>query len=323
MYQIYHDSIQEGSWFQGLDARLSHAQLHDFPKAKDLPSHHQLLQKALSYDRPDIILCHNDVPVLVVERTIEVPSGHNVGQRFARLVAAAEHGIPVVYFGPYAAYKHGGVTQGPRYMNLRLFYSLDELGRVFGTAVTPINWPVDRDYEIIRDPSKDVRMRLYLDLFLNYYHRNGMQGISRHIMDSEFEAYQIRERDQFIQTEVQRPEQYNGPPNSVTFQSKRSLARLHSVLNNSAIPGAECVVYNIGMTYVRSDPYTGMSLLYSFLYCGGLTNRTRALVLHFPNISITTWNEAASNSSRKDVRLYKLAADAIIFSDDCRLRNAL
>ena len=55
------------------------------------------MQDVLSYDRPDIILVDGDTPILVVEETVEVPSGHNVGQRFARIAAAAQgwRSIPV------------------------------------------------------------------------------------------------------------------------------------------------------------------------------------------------------------------------------------
>ena len=49
-----------------------------------------IIQKLLKYDRPDIILVKEGVPKLVIEKTREVPTGHNVGQRFARLVNAVE-----------------------------------------------------------------------------------------------------------------------------------------------------------------------------------------------------------------------------------------
>src|SRR3989344_360569 len=142
--EIYYDNLQEGRWFKQLN--------HDFDNAKliainDIVSG-TAVSKVLAYDRPDIILADKEKPILVIERTIEVPTGHNVGQRFARLAAAAEAKIPLVYFGPYMARKHGGETEGPRYMNLRLFYALDVLADINSTAVTAINWPVDDNYEL-------------------------------------------------------------------------------------------------------------------------------------------------------------------------------
>ena len=124
LYYIFCDSIQEGMWFKNLDPHLAQAELVMIPNRVEDQRRYGI-DSVLIYDRPDIILKEDNEIIFVLERTIEVPSGHNVGQRFGRLVAAARARIPVVYFGPYAAYKHGGKTAGPRYMNLRLFYALE------------------------------------------------------------------------------------------------------------------------------------------------------------------------------------------------------
>jgi hypothetical protein len=83
----------------------------------------------------------------------------------------------------------------------------------------------------------------------------------------------------------------------------------------------EIVVYNVGMNYIRSDPYTGMAILYHYLYIAG--HSARALVLWFPSIPHADWKRAAKNSKRKDVRLYKVAAEAILFSDAFVLKQQL
>ena len=156
---IYYDDYQEGIWFKSLHQEFSNAILKQIPSGEALRNAGDGFVNVLQYDRPDIILEHDNQIILVLERTVEVPSGHNVGQRFGRLVAAAKLRITVVYFGPYVAYKHGGNTAGPRYMNLRLFYALDALSKYYNTAVTTINWPVDTNYEIIKNPSKDTRVK--------------------------------------------------------------------------------------------------------------------------------------------------------------------
>jgi hypothetical protein len=56
------------------------------------------IERLLRYDRPDIILVEDEIPRLVLEKTREVPTGHNVGQRFGRLVNAAEEGVMVIFF---------------------------------------------------------------------------------------------------------------------------------------------------------------------------------------------------------------------------------
>jgi hypothetical protein len=52
-------------------------------------------------DRPDFIFCHRETPVLVAELTQHAYTGDNGLQRFARFAAAAENGVPFIYFGPY------------------------------------------------------------------------------------------------------------------------------------------------------------------------------------------------------------------------------
>ncbi|MFC1890865.1 hypothetical protein ACFLZT_00560 [Thermodesulfobacteriota bacterium] len=310
---IYYDSIQEGYWFQELDNHLDKSELRPFPPLSEQKG---MLKEILAYDRPDIVLVDGDEPILVLERTIEVPSGHNVGQRFARLVAASQKQIPVVYFGPYAAYKHGGETQGPRYMNLRLFYALKNMAQIENSVITLINWPVDENYEIIQIPSiRDTHIKEYLKLFFNHYTTFGLNYIHSVISNSNFEARRGIERETFIESEVRNPEQYNDPPNSVDIMTKTFFNSIYDNPKNN-LNCDEIVLYKIGMTYIRSDPYTGMAMLYSYLYCGGMDNRIKNLVLHFPNITKKMWQEKASNARiPKDIKLYRLAADGIIFKD--------
>jgi hypothetical protein len=57
-----------------------------------------------------------------------------------------------------------------------------------------------------------------------------------------------------------------------------------------------------------------MAMLYRYLYIA--EHPARALTLWFPNISEAMWREAAAKSNRKDIRLFRIAADAILFSDN-------
>ena len=314
-WTIYSDDLHEGDWFKELHPRLARAAEEEITGAVQ---RNPQLERVLLYDRPDIVLADaTRAPVLVVERTIEVPSGHNVGQRFARLAAAAEARVPVVYFGPYAARKHGGDTAGPRYMNLRLFAALDHVAQVNGAAVTCINWPVGADFEIVRTPNKDDRMREYLSVFFDAYDHRNAKDINAAIMDSQFEAEQIAERDRFKRT-LRRAAGYENPPNSVRLVSGAAAAASTSATELKPYP--EVVMYSVGMRYVRSDPYTGMAMLYRYLYVLG-ANVDRALVLCFPHITVPMWRKAAQSGRRKDVRLFRIAADGILFGDGTYLRR--
>lgn len=311
--RVYYDSLQEGLWFQSLHADLARAALNPFPSAQSAPP---LIAQALSFDRPDIILTDDDEdrPILILERTREVPSGHNVGQRFARLVGAAKMHVPAVYFGPYKAFKHGGETAGPRYMNLRLFHAIEKMAEIEDSAITIINWPVDRHCELIQTAEKDNHVREYLNLFFQHYNAHGSEGINQRIRESAFEAERKREREAFAKAAVRNPKQYDVPPPSVKMVNTSSIRELAGV-DVSALRYADTVFYKVGMTYIRSDPYTGTALLYSYLYCGGQPSRTRNMVLYFPHISIQMWRDVGRGRGRKDERLFRLVADGILFRD--------
>ena len=312
-FEILYDEPQEAVWFSNLHPHLRDVPLTSITEAAT----RQSLQAVLAYDRPDIILLDNGKPILIVEETLEVPSGHNVGQRFARLAAAAEAGVPSVYFGPYMARKHGGDTEGPRYMNLRLFSAIDNMIRITGSAVTTINWQVDANCEVLKGSAKDADMREYLSLFLDLYHRNPNQ-INQSIINSSLQARLRRERSAFISAKVRNSVQYESPPGSVTINSPESLASQFPLFDTSSIGSKAIVLYNVGMRYIRSDPYTGMAILYKYLY---ILQQNRKLVLWFPNISFKSW--LSTSNTRKDKRMFIIASDAIIFSDQLCLKNHL
>ncbi len=315
-WTVYYDDIQEGIWFRGLHPDLADAPLAPITGAvKDNPA----LAAVLQYDRPDVILAHDLEPVLVLERTVEVPSGHNVGQRFARLAAAAEDRRPLVYFGPFVARKHGGQTAGPRWMNLRLFAALDVVSRIHETAVTTIRWPVDDDFEIVQGPRKDTDMKRYLEMFFAEYGRVGASGINAAVMGSALQKELLRERERFVEG-VKAAARYETPPDSVRFLSGEDAAAQFGIAELASHD--ELVIYKIGMKNIRSDPYTGMAMLYHYLYVLGEPERDRRLILHFPQVDGEIWDVAAA-TARKDVRLFRHVADGIIFSDAYRDKSIL
>ena len=315
-FTILYDEPQEAEWFHSLHISLADARAGAISDARLWPG----LEGVLSYDRPDIVLLDGDTPILVVEETVEVPSGHNVGQRFARIVAAAEAGVPFLYFGPYVARKHGGITAGPRYMNVRLFHALDALERITGTAVTTINWPIDAHSEVRRDQAKDQDVREYIRTFLALYaNQPTMNQLNRDLLQSDIHRRMVAERIDFARTSIRNLEQYNSPPPSVSIMTYAEFEEGHRRVDRVLKEFDELVIYEIGMNHIRSDPYTGMSMLYRYLYV--LEHPSRALVLWFPNITENAWR--AVNRNRKDVRLFRIAADAILFADNLLLRDNL
>jgi hypothetical protein len=315
---IVYDEPQEAVWFRELHPSLRDAIEEAISVAKDWPS----VQRVLAYDRPDIILLHGGAPILVIEETVEVPSGHNVGQRFARIAAAAECGVPCLYFGPYVAQKHGGETAGPRYMNVRLFMAIDAMIRTTKTAITTINWPVDQHFEVRRDRDKDRDVREYMATFFSAYEAHGLTGTNRALLASAIHKRMVSERDAFVSKSIRKPEQYDGPPPSVELLSSAEFSSRFGIHPDKLPPNAsEVVLYNVGMNYIRSDPYTGMAMLYKFLYIA--EHPQRCLILWFPNITCAMWRAEAGRGNRKDIKLYRISGDAILFADDLLLRSHL
>lgn len=307
-FQVFCDSIQEGMWFKGLNPDFKDAELMIIPTTQREQERYGI-DRVLQYDRPDIILKDYDAVIFVLERTKEVPSGHNVGQRFGRLVAAAKERIPVVYFGPYMAYKHGGATAGPRYMNLRLFYSLQNVSEYYNTAVTTINWPVDTHCEVLMTAEKDYRLKEYMNLFLQYYHLCGLSGLTEHIKESAFQNEQYEEQAHFAESQIQDPGQYDNPPDSVEIMDRRQFERIYCRLPNIPLDIRRVELYHVGMTSIRSDPYSGMAALYHYLY--GSDDLIQ--VLHFPCIDFEEWRHLGRTT--KTYRMFKEFSDAILFAD--------
>ena len=81
---IYSDNLIEADWFQNLSPEFKDTKTELIKQRnKNIP----IINELVDYDRPDIILLdQNQKPLLVLEKTAEVPTGHNVGQRIARLV---------------------------------------------------------------------------------------------------------------------------------------------------------------------------------------------------------------------------------------------
>ena len=85
---IYCDAKHEGLWFRDLSPLLRNAKFATIGRRGTNPP---IIESLVFYDRPDIILLYNEEPVLVLEKTTEVPSGHNIGQRLGRMVRALEY----------------------------------------------------------------------------------------------------------------------------------------------------------------------------------------------------------------------------------------
>ena len=157
-WQIFADDQTEGDWFKARSKLFDDAEIVIIQR-KNNPEY---IQKLLKYDRPDIILVKEGVPKLVIEKTREVPTGHNVGQRFARLVNAVENGIPIIFFLPFKATKHGK-HQGVCSIPIRIFDAIDRMGEIHKVDTLITSWDTDDDNELLVDGTENN----YLDKVIN------------------------------------------------------------------------------------------------------------------------------------------------------------
>ena len=115
-----------------------------------IPDH---IRKILYLDCPDIIIEYNNEPILCIEDTKEAGTGHNVTQRFARIMAALEHNVPVIYLQPEAVivprksknkmHPKGSKKYGWDELNPFLFAAMDRASEYYGVPALFYYFPSD------------------------------------------------------------------------------------------------------------------------------------------------------------------------------------
>ncbi len=261
-FQIFCDDNHEGNWFRHLSTSLDDASLNPIRSRGENPHY---IEKLLRYDRPDIILVEGEASKLILEKTGEVPTGHNVGQRFGRLVNAAEEGVMAIFFLPFIARKHGKYSS-TCYISARFFTALEKMDIIHQVPVLAINWPADSSYELMRNSSESVLVaELINDLIANKFDYSKCKKID------EIKTI-MRER---IQKCMKRT---INPPNSVKFVNtkdyfailEKSFPSDYLLIQSDIKNRPLSLIYHIRMTEEkcrRTDPYTGTQFMYDYLYC--------------------------------------------------------
>jgi len=316
MLHVYGDNLTEADWFINLSPLLSGA---TFVRIGPRGSNPPAIEELVKYDRPDIVLTVDEQPVLVVERTREVPSGHNVGQRMARAVRAAELGVPFIKFLPFDAKKHGAHA-GICHLNARVLEAFERMSILHNTPVVAVNWECDANGELVCNGRED-------DLIRQVVHEHVQLGFSKHtpLLDAQARA-NVVERARRI---VAYP-RYAGMPGSVckfsTASWLSSRAGVLSALEMNHLQATlglrnETWVYTIGMrpaSCKRQDPYTGAQFLYDYIACrnGPLPeDKVANLVLHFPHLDRRTWYARNPNNPLTKSSNWYLTANALSFAD--------
>lgn len=310
VFSIFGDTQVEADWFRGLSSRLEGAQ---FIRIAGRGKNPEAIERLIQYDRPDIILLANDQPVLVLEKTRTVPSGHNVGQRMARLVRAAELRVFPILFMPYGAMKHGTYA-GKRELNIRLLKALKKMAEIHCVPVVSIEWPADKHSELVIDGTENKDIARLVNDFLGsrFNHQCTVIGEAQKQMEAEFD----RRRNARAS--------YGEPPNSVEVVETGKLLGEHpNVRGDPQLLRArdKTLVYTIRMSPEkcrRQDPYTGMQFVYDYAECRtgpNVNEKSMNLALRFPNINIAHWLRSNPNDSSTKSCNWYLTANAMIFAD--------
>jgi hypothetical protein len=310
VFEIWSDNVLEGSWFATLDPRLSGAHIRIIGKRGTNP---KIIDDLVFYDRPDIILLNRGNPVLVLEKTAEVPTGHNVGQRFARLVRAAEFGLPTFFFVPFDKRKQGAHSNLCN-VNARLLRAMLRVGQIHECPVLPVNWPCDANGELVTDGTENEEISSLIGAVLNE-----MQGI---------EARELLDYEIWVTSEMDRREKiypsYKIPPKSVRFVNTQAFISSQPVNEGSWAPllsREKSLVYVMDMSpdkCKRQDPYTGMQFIYDYIWLRTGTrpqDRETNLILQIPNVTKATWLASNPDDHQTKSCNWYLTADAICLAD--------
>ena len=298
-FELWGDSLLESDWFKTLNSALFGCKAHKIgPRGKN-PKH---IEKLVLYDRPDIILCRKDRPILVLEKTREVPTGHNIGQRLGRVVRALECSTPVLTVIPFRARKHGTHTSICE-INPRVLRSAIKMGNLHDTPCLFLDWQTDIQGELIGDGSSAKGLKNVVDSALK--------------ANCNLKNFEVKKVLSTMETCADKLEKdyppYLKPPGSVTFET------IPATIEHSK--HRRFCVYKINMSKNacrREDPYTGMQFLYDYLYCrhGTLVHeKSVALVLSFPNLTRHDFETSNPNNPHRKSCLWYATANELWFSD--------
>lgn len=317
---IHCDDQRSGEWFKARSPDFKDAPVHRF-RTKRMPAE---IQRLLGYDRPDIILVGNGKARLVVEITREVPTGHNVGQRFARVVKAAEEGVPIIYVTPFRSKKHGKYASACN-IPVRLFDAFKNLEKIHDTTVLAVEWPADENAELVGGNLADKKFEELIDELLKIDFDFSRSSVVRETI--KFNAEFAAKLDQSTR---------ELPPSCVIENTKKYISELrkHELISSeqnsmlSAIVSREkSLIYTIGMTVEkckRQDPYTGQQFIYDYQVCRTGPDQSAKninLILRFPKIPKEKWLLKNPNDPKTKSAMWYVTADMMVFQDGVYLRE--
>ena len=119
----------------------------DASKPRDFHSIPDHIKQILYLDSPDLIVEVASEPIFSIEVSTEAGTGHNAFQRFARLAASVENGVPAFYIYPEACIIER--TAGPKKaltwdkINPNIFFALEQVMQIHSIPALLYYFPSD------------------------------------------------------------------------------------------------------------------------------------------------------------------------------------
>ena len=150
MYRIWYstesfaDYVIDHTILSSKEVKKSKIHESDASKPRDFHKVPDHIRKILYLDAPDLIIEYDNEPILSVEISAEAGTGHNSFQRFARIAAAVENGVPIAYIYPEAVivYRKNDSTRWD-VINPLIFKALESVMYIYETPALMFYYPSD------------------------------------------------------------------------------------------------------------------------------------------------------------------------------------
>ncbi|MDI6854379.1 MAG: hypothetical protein QME75_12340 [Deltaproteobacteria bacterium] len=253
-----------------------------------VPTH---IKNILYLDAPDLIVEQDTRPIFSLEVSQEAGTGHNAFQRFARIAASVENGVPAFYVYPEGVYVQRQNSPG-RWdrINPLIFRALEKMMRIYGIPSLLFYFPgeyspqgqppttargllYDDDSRYTSTPeSSHPEMRALLEI-INIVVDNARRGglSSDLIRKNEIEARRDWMYEQYIAKGG--PSRQWSPlsatetvPTELLIRHLRRYAGPSYDFSDFLSRRSETVVYKVNANF-RGDPYPGALSALDYLAC--------------------------------------------------------
>jgi hypothetical protein len=323
------------------DPEINFLAISDGTTPKKFHAQPDHIKKILYLDSPDIIVEFNNEPIFSIEISAEAGTGHNAFQRFARLAASVENGVPAIYIYPEAKIisrevkRNNSVDQKWDKINPLILYALEQVMQIHEIPALlfyypsdykfypdPLTSPHQRDQGLVYDEqfpsspdSGDSEMRsmfLSIDIILNLAIDNGpLQSRSLLLRQLEIRNRRNLMQSWYYEKADGRSADTMSPLSAVKIVPTKSILKYieNTYGNDYQISGlipsrAETVVYVVDAKY-RGDPYPGALCAIDYLACrSGKTfeERTKNLVLCWGDMSINEMGDVRITSAKATIK---------------------